>query len=485
VSTSGIVDVIPETTPADRSPLVVDVDGSLVRTNLLWEGMARLLLRRPWQLGGAFSALLRGKAALKAYVANRATLDLETVPLEPSVVHLIQDTIAAGRPVILASGSHEAQVAVIGSRLGVTATYGSDGATNLTGQRKLTKVLTGCDRFDYVGNDTADLPLWSRAARAFAVNAGPITLWRARRRRPDLVVLPHARAPLTVWARALRTHQWTKNILLVLPAVAAHLPWGWGLLRTIVTGFLAFSLVASAVYLVNDLFDLQEDRRHPTKRRRPLAEGDLGIPGALAAVVALLATATILAAPLPRRFQLCLLAYLLLATAYCALLKRYAVADVLTLATMYALRVVAGAVLVVVPLSRWFLAFSVFFFLSLALIKRVVELQKRADRDTSSLPGRGYRVQDVPVLIGLGLGATAVSSLVYCLYITSEDIVRYYSRPDFLWVGLLLLLYWQARVWLIAGRNEMTEDPVVFALRDRVSRVVFATFMLAVVLASR
>jgi 4-hydroxybenzoate polyprenyltransferase/phosphoserine phosphatase len=477
--------IAPSATLPDRVPMVVDVDGTLVRTNLLWEGVTLILLRRPRQFGGALLELVRGKAALKAYVAERAVLDLRTVPLESSVVHLIQETMAAGRPVILASGAHESQVACIGSRIGVSETYGSDGLVNLTGPRKLTKLLKGYDRFDYVGNHASDLLLWARAEQAFAVNADPLTLWRARRQRPDLIVLPQASAPLKTWSQALRTHQWAKNVLLIFPGVAAHLPWTGALLYTFLTGFLAFSLAASAVYLANDVFDLQEDRVHPTKRRRPLAAGDLGIPTALWAIVGLLAAAWMTAAPLPGRFQHCLAIYILFAAAYCAVLKRMPVADVLTLATMYALRVVAGAALVTVPLSRWFLAFSVFFFLSLAVLKRVVELQKSPLASTSALPGRGYRPQDLPVLLGLGLGSTVVSTLVYCLYITSEDVLRYYSRPDFLWGGLLILLYWKARVWLLAGRNEMTEDPVIFALRDRVSRASFAAFMLLVLLASR
>lgn len=477
--------VAPTVTLPDCAPLVVDVDGSLVRTNLLWEGLALLLLRRPRQLGGALLALVRGKAALKAYVAERTVLDLQTVPLEPSVVHLIQETMAAGRRVILASGAHESQVACIGSRVGVSETYGSDGLINLTGPWKLTKLLKGCDRFDYVGNHATDLPLWMRAGQAFAVNADPLTLWRARRQRPDLIVLPQVRTPLKTWSRALRTHQWAKNVLLIFPGVAAHLSWTGALLYSFLAGFLAFSLAASAVYLANDVFDLPEDRVHPTKRRRPLASGDLGIPAVLWAIVGLLAAAWITAAPLPEGFQHCLAIYILFAAAYCVALKPMPVADVLALATMYALRVVAGAALVTVPLSRWFLAFSVFFFLSLALLKRVVELQKSPLADASALPGRGYRPQDLPVLLGLGLGSTVVSSLVYCLYITSEDVLRYYARPDFLWGGLLILLYWKARIWLLAGRNEMTEDPVVFALRDNVSRASFAAFMLLVLLASR
>lgn len=471
--------------PVARLPLVVDLDGSLLKTDLLWEGILTLVLRHPLALGGTVAALLKGKASLKEHVARRASPDLQTVPLEASVVTLIEAAHAAGRPVILASGAHEWQVALIGARLGVFETIGSDAAVNLTGRRKLERVLARCEAFDYVGNDASDLDLWARASTAYAVKPTRLARWRARRRKVELVDLPASGVGPGAWIRALRPHQWAKNALLGLPALAAHLSWSLPLAASIIAGFAAFCLASSAVYLTNDLFDLAQDRQHPTKRRRPLAAGELSVPGALALILLLGATAAGIASRLPGHFQASLSGYVLIAGIYCALMKRLAVADVLTLATLYTVRVIAGAALVEVELSRWFLAFSVFFFLSLAVVKRVVELQSRPREVTGSLPGRGYSAEDIPVLTGLGLGATVVGGLVYCLYITSADVVRQYARPDLLWGGLLIYLYWQVRVWILTGRNRMTEDPVIFALRDPTSRFAFLALLAMVVLAMR
>jgi 4-hydroxybenzoate polyprenyltransferase len=297
--------------------------------------------------------------------------------------------------------------------------------------------------------------------------------------------MTRARPPL--WRTlplALRPHQWAKNALLFLPALAAHVDWSVSTLRTLGAGFLAFSLLASAVYLVNDLLDMPHDRAHPTKRLRPIAAGQLSVPVVLAAVGGLLVLSGLLARGLTPRFQGVLLAYLGLTTAYSLWLKRLEMVDVITLATLYATRIVAGAALTAVPLSRWFLAFSVFFFFSLALVKRVTELLGRPSDAPDRVAGRGYRSEDLPMLRALGSAAVSASSLVYCLYITSDEVGRLYSSPDFLWLGLPILLYWQARVWMLASRHAIEEDPVTFALKDHVSYLAAAGFLAIVWMAS-
>ena len=286
-----------------------------------------------------------------------------------------------------------------------------------------------------------------------------------------------------VW-RSCRPHQWAKNALLFLPAAAAHVAWTRSLALTLLAGFASFSLLASASYLVNDLLDLPHDRLHPSKCRRPLAAGQLSVRLAAAMATVLFVAAAAIAAGLPTRFQLALGAYLALNLAYTFGVRRLPVADVIALATLYATRVVAGAALVDVPLSRWFLAFSLFLFLSLALVKRVVELQAVPDGTGGFVRGRSYLRADIPVLVSLGVACAAASALVYCLYVTGDDVGRLYRRPDALWLGLPLILYWQARVWLITNRGDMHSDPVVYALRDRVSYYVLAAFLLAVVAAT-
>jgi 4-hydroxybenzoate polyprenyltransferase len=467
----------------DQLPLVVDVDGTLVRSDLLWEGLLQLCVQRPSRIPGLIPALLRGKAAFKEYVAQESPLPMGAMPLEPAVLELIREARAAGRPVVLASGAHESHMEALCARVGANSSCASDGVVSLTGLAKLTRIRVDFPHFDYAGNAVADLPLWVAARHAFALNPGPLTRYRAARLRPDLVILGRGRGGFGALLRALRPHQWSKNLLLVLPAVAAHLTWTWQVVGGVAAGFLAFSALASAVYLLNDLVDLPHDRVHKRKRNRPLAAGELPIPTALAAIAVLLSGSVLLSMNLPAQFKLVLVGYLVVTTGYSLVLKNVALLDVLTLAGLYATRVVAGAALVTVPLSRWFLAFSVFFFLSLALVKRVVELS-RIPAAAAGPAGRGYTPADVPVLMGLGSGAAAVGALVYCLYITSADVGLLYTHPDLLWFGLPMLLYWQARIWLLTGRGEMEEDPVVFALRDRVSHSVLLGFLLVVWLAA-
>ena len=296
--------------------------------------------------------------------------------------------------------------------------------------------------------------------------------------------LPATAGPLrtlVALASAVRPHQWAKNALLFLPVLAAH-KGGSDVFVPLAKGVVAFCLTASAVYLCNDIIDLPKDRVHPRKRLRALASGALSVRVAAIAAVILLAVAVVLSASLPPAFWGTLGFYVAVSMAYSLDLRRRPVVDVITLATLYAVRVVAGAALVAVPLSRWFVALAVFLFLSLALVKRVVELQDVEGDVTRA--GRGYRPSDVPVLIAIGSASTVASMLVYCLYITGEDVLQLYRRPDVLWFGLPLLLYWQTRIWLFTTRRAMHHDPVVFALRDRVSYVIAVAFLGMVLVAT-
>jgi 4-hydroxybenzoate polyprenyltransferase len=287
-----------------------------------------------------------------------------------------------------------------------------------------------------------------------------------------------------VWARALRVHQWAKNLLLVLPALAAHRAPTPLLVGSLVVAFVSFSLLASAVYLVNDIEDVEHDRVHPTKRERPLASGQMSVTAAAGAAAMLAAVAFLLTLALPPRFRLVWAAYLALSTAYSFGLKKVVVLDVMVLGALFTSRVIAGATAVEVPLSRWFLAFTVFFFSSLAILKRLVESQGVADREEETVAGRGWTVPDIPVLLGFGAACSVASALVYCLYITSDEVRRLYDRPDLLWLGLPIFLYWLGRVWLLANRGDVHDDPVLFALRDRTSYIVAAAMTAALLLAA-
>jgi 4-hydroxybenzoate polyprenyltransferase len=275
-----------------------------------------------------------------------------------------------------------------------------------------------------------------------------------------------------VWLRAVRVHQWAKNLLLFLPALAAHRPPSPRLAADLAIAFFSFSLLASGLYLVNDVLDRDHDRAHPTKRDRPIASGRITAGAASVVALSLLVVSLLATLRLPQPFLTAWVSYMVVATGYSLALKRVVVLDVIILAGLYTVRVIAGAAAADVALSRWFLAFSVFVFTSLAMLKRMVETQGAAERETARLAGRGWQVDDGPLLVAFGAGAAVASALVYCLYITGDEVVSLYRRPDMLWLGLPMLLYWIGRVWLLALRREVHEDPLLFALRDRVSYLV-------------
>ena len=463
--------------------LVVDVDGTLLRTDLLWEGMLHLAARRTRDLPGALSALLGGRASFKRYVARHAAPDLELMPVSSEVRELITEAQRRGERVYLVSGAAHEQVSALGARLAVDGAFGSEDE-NMTGEAKLRLVRSLCATFDYVGDSTADRPLWQGARRAYVANPRRSALRAARRVRRDIIEVGQPRQTASALLRAIRPHQWAKNALLLLPLFAAHLRWNLALALTAFTAIAAFSAGASSIYLLNDLLDLPHDRRHPRKRTRPLAAGDLGIGTAIVGAAVLAGTALALAATLPGAFALTLAAYLAFSLTYATVAKRFLGVDVIILAVLYTLRVIAGGAAAGVSLSRWFLAFSIFLFLSLAVAKRVIELRRSTARDGARLPGRGYVSDDVPVLSALGVSATVASALVYCLYIDSPDALRLYHRPDVLWVGLPVLLCWYSYFWLKVGRLEVDDDPVIFAMRDRTSIVLFAIFLVVVAVSS-
>jgi 4-hydroxybenzoate polyprenyltransferase len=291
---------------------------------------------------------------------------------------------------------------------------------------------------------------------------------------------------------ALRPHHWAKNLLLILPVAAAHRIADPRMAWLVLQGMASFSLLASAVYLTNDVLDAERDRTHPTKRHRAVASGRLRPRDAFAIAAALAAVALLLALRLPERFLWVWLAYLVASSAYSLGLKQRVGLDVILLASLYASRVVAGAAATSVPLTRWFLAFSVFLFFSLALVKRAAEAVAEQTRvggastagGGGQLAGRGWRTTDVPVLLAFGTAAGVAAALVYCLYISGEDVVRLYARPDLLWAGLPVFLYWLTRVWILAFRGEVHADPLLFALRDAASWGCAATFVVLVWLAA-
>lgn len=465
-------------------PLVVDLDGTLVKSDLLVESLLVLVKINPLYLFLALAWLCRGKAHLKAEVARRVELDVRHLPYHQPFLAYLRGEVAAGRPVILATGADARLAGLVAEHLGLfRQVLASDGRSNLTGESKLQAVARICAQgFDYAGNATADLAVCRRARQVILVNAGG-RLTRALHQATNLHrVFDDRRPGVPPWLRAMRPHQWLKNLLLLVPLLTAHEWHQSSRLLDVGIGIAAFSFSASAIYLVNDLLDLKADRLHPHKRHRPFAAGELPILPGLFLALLLLAGACGLSLLLSPLFLQVLLLYCVAALSYSFYLKRVALVDVIALAGLYTIRVVAGAVAIEVAPSFWLLSFSMFLFFSLALVKRYAEL-RLLGQGRSSARGRDYRRADQGIIYSMGTASGFLSVLVLALFIRSPELVDHYTRPEVLWLLCPVLFYWVGRIWVKAGRGEMNEDPLLFAARDRGSRLVLLSCIVIVLLA--
>lgn len=457
---------VPDTRPV---PLVVDLDGTLVMGNLLVEAILALIKRTPQLVFLLPLWLLRGRAALKQEVAQRVDFDIATILLnQPFLEHLKLEK-ARGRPLVVITGGPEKWANIIAAALGLFDEVLVIDDVRDPGRRETLALLGerfGPGGFDYAGATAADAPIWQAARRATLVNASPrLVRWAAGHLAVEYV-LPREAARVATYLRALRVHQWLKNLLLFVPLVTALRFTDVGAIIQLSIGFFAFSLCASSVYLLNDILDVHDDRRHPRKRKRPFAAGELSLADGAILIPVLLAGAVLLATFLPPAFGAVLAIYYATTLAYSFKLKQLEVVDILALALLYTTRVFAGGSAADITLTFWLLAFAVFVFLSLALAKRCAELVMLSKRGGEAASGRGYRVADLPLLYGMGTGAGYVAALVLGLYINSAQIEHGYANPEFLWILVPLLVYWITRVWLKTYRGEMHDDPLVFAARD-------------------
>ncbi|MFQ6024051.1 MAG: UbiA family prenyltransferase [Acidiferrobacterales bacterium] len=468
-------------------PLCVDLDGTLIKTDILIESLFALLKR------GIFFALLipfwllRGKAYLKEQIAARVELDVDLLPYNERFLGYLREQHGAGRPLVLATASHAKFAHKIAEHLGLfTHVLGSDDQNNLSGSRKLEQLRDkfGEQGFDYAGNSRTDLKIWPHARQAILVNPAPGVRSAAERVASVGDVFDEGREGVRGYLRAIRIHQWLKNFLVFVPLVADHQVDNPQLVLQALLGFVAFCLCASSVYLLNDMLDLPADRQHPRKRRRPFAAGTVSIKHGALLIPVLLFAALGITPLLPVEFVAVLATYYVSTLAYSMWLKGKVVVDVLVLAGLYTLRVIAGAAATSIPLSFWLLAFAMFIFLSLSMVKRYSELLGLQNSEKKSIIGRGYEMIDLPTLISLGAASGYTAVLVLALYINSEEVREQYTRPEAIWLICPLLLYWVSLVWVTAGRGKMHDDPVVFAIKHRGSQCIGLLVILILLLAS-
>ncbi len=469
-----ILRAVPETASPDRVALVVDLDGSLLATDLLHESALLLAKQHPFALPRLPAWLASGKARMKTEIAERVLPDVASLPYREEVLEFIRTARAEGRPIVLATASHRRLAEAVAEHLGCfDAVLATDITTNLSGAAKLDAIRTrlGDAPFEYLGDSEADHVVWAEASACHAVEPSRAT--EERLVASGKVGRIFVRPKLSNWPmlRVLRPLQWAKNALLFVPAILAHEFDDW---FSLLLAFAAFSLCASGVYVLNDLYDIESDRRHPRKRARPFANGELSIRRGVLLVFLLPPLAAGLASFLPWSFAGWLLGYFVLTCAYSAWLKRKVVVDVIALAGLYTVRLLAGASVAGVEVSAWLLAFGMFFFLSLAFAKRFTELLPLTDLPEKWLPGRGYLGADLDIIRVLGPVSGYLAVLVLALYIDSDKVRSLYVAPTRLWLECPALLYWITRLWFFAQRRALHDDPVVFALTDPESWIVAA-----------
>ena len=471
------------------APLVVDLDGTLLKTDTLYESFVAAVFNRPLDAVLALPRLLRGRAAFKARLREVADLDIEGLPLRETLVEHLTAERGQGRKIHLVSAADHAVVTAVAERVGLfTSAQGSEGEVNLKGEAKARYLE---DRFPegfaYVGDSRADVAVWRRASIIGVAGASKGVALAARRLgKPVEIDLDTGSTRLRAWRKALRLQQWSKNLLVFVPLILAHELtdiWAWA---KVLTGFLCMGVMASATYLVNDLGDLSSDRRHRSKRLRPLASGALPIQSALLAIVPMIAISLGVMAWLSPPAALCLMVYAGFTLSYSLRLKRVVMLDVTILGLLYTIRLIMGQILAGSAESTWLLTFSMLFFCSMALTKRHSEIEVAAAAGLTELRGRGYQVKDAPLTLSMGIAFSAASILIVVIYLTDEAFPSgLYHHPHRLWVVPVLLHLWLARVWILAHRGEMNDDPVAFALRDRYSLLLGAalgaTFLAAVI----
>jgi 4-hydroxybenzoate polyprenyltransferase len=460
----------------DDTPLYVDLDGTLIRSDLLWESLLSTLHRSPL---GAVSGLLmlrRGRAAMKRAIAEQASVDAASLPYDEGFLGWLREQAQQGRHIYLATAADAGLAQPVADHLGLFAgVLASDGARNLKGPRKLEAIRAHSGgAFDYCGNGPEDLVVFAAARRAIVVNASSAVVVAARRQGNVAHVVERQATGLGVWIRALRVHQWLKNLLVLVPLLTAFRIADADALIGALIGFAAFCLVASGGYFVNDLLDLASDRRHPTKRARPLASGRIAVPAGVVATAVLFCGGAILGLMLSPVFAAWLAGYAVLTLSYSMSIKRHATFDLIALAGLYTVRIMAGGAATGIEVSFWLLAFSTFLFYSLATVKRCAELASMRVRGEEIARGRGYVAGDLEVLKSMGTATSVASVLVLALYLQAPEVAQRYASPRMLWLMLAGLLVWLSHLWLKTARGQMHDDPLVFSIRDRTSRWLIA-----------
>lgn len=491
---------VPAPDSASQPVLCVDLDGTLVKSDTLIDSTLALVRHHPAALFYLPRWLVEGKASLKRHIAGIVHLDAAHLPYNRELLQYLEQQQSTARPIYLATAADASTANRIAAHLGFfSGVFASDGVTNLSGNKKLTAFQHSFgDNFTYIGNARADLPILQACREPMVANptAGLRSALQRARIAPARTFTERT-STFRSLIKAVRIHQWAKNVLIFLPLLLAHMH-APGIVAAAALAFFSFSLCASSTYIVNDLLDLDADRQHPRKRRRPFAAGDLSAFAGIAVIFIFLAVSIALALAIPAviarispdlalgrpyHFLFWLAVYAVTTLAYSLYLKRVVIVDVIVLSGLYTIRILAGAAATGVPVSTWLAGFAIFFFLSLAFVKRFAELEGLRERGGATASGRGYHIADIEQLRTFGSASGYVSVAVLTLYISNLDAAALYTHPHRLWLLVPVLLLWVSRLWLEASRGQLNEDPVVYAITDRRS-LLLGLVVVAIVLSA-
>lgn len=455
---------------ADILPLVVDLDDTLLCTDTLYELFAAVLFRKPLSATGALFELRNGRPAFKSTLSLEGELDVHSLPANESLVDYLQQERSTGRELHLVSAASQAIVDSVADRFGFfESATGSDGGRNLKGQVKAAYLKERFPQgFAYAGDSRADLAVWKEAGTAVLVGTSDAVSRKAERLTKIEALFDGKSAKAKDWRKLFRLHQWSKNALIFIALFLGHAYNDYSAWLSVIAGFVFFSIAASGTYVLNDLADLSSDRRHATKRERPMAAGRIPIRSGMIAAVGMIGVGLIGILALGLTAFLLTVAYLAITLSYSFRFKTAAMFDVLILAGLYTIRIILGAELAKVALSDWLLVFSMFFFLSLSMAKRYVEVVKAGSE--AKIRGRGYSGADAVLLLNFGIATCSCAVFTVCMYLLESAFPsNAYSTPKLLWIAVLSIALWSMRIWLLAFRGELDDDPVAFAVRDRKS----------------
>ena len=457
-------------------PLVIDLDGTLINTDLLYEGFILLLRKNLFYIFPCFLWLLKGKVYLKNKILGIVQIPSALLPYNETLLEFLNKEHTNGRKLVLATASPIANAIEIATVHPIfSEVYGTTETVNLKGKAKLKELVSrfGEKGFDYIGNSQSDLVIFASSRYSYLVNPSALLESRTKKISDLKYTWNIKKTSLKEYIKAIRAYQWIKNTLIFVPLITSHSISSTKLLTLAIGAFAAFSMIASAGYLINDLLDLNSDRAHPRKRFRPMASGKMSILSGIILAFILLTGGILLASKLSFSFLIVVVFYFIASFTYSMFFKKIVLYDVFILALLYSTRVFAGGIVTDVPLSFWLIAFSTFIFLSLAFVKRYSELAQVTGETGLKSRGREYFSEDIHLLQIMGIASGFMSVIVFSLYINSPEVIELYSKPKILWAISLLFLFWISRIWLITSRGKMTDDPIVFALKDVTSYFIF------------